>query len=168
MVQQNIIEEIRDANHDWVDRVQHEVHDFQYDYDADVLYVAYGDPGEAFSMPLDVEGEDVYLRVELDTHRIVGMDFLHFRKVFLKNHEDLGMIYDSLSGILGKLDWRLQLRLPSDGGYGEVALMVPGHALLDYFPAYLPRVAPELVTAPLLPDGLLYPGVLLHRDITAG
>lgn len=147
MVEETVTKKIRDANHDWMNRVRHEMHDIQYDYDADILYVAYGTPGESFSMPLDVDGEDVYLRVEEDTFRIVGMDILHFRQVFIENHSDLQMVFESLSGVLGNLDWRLQLRLPTDGNDGEAALMVPGHALLDYFPSYLPTVAPELVAA---------------------
>ena len=147
MAENDMIKEIRDANHDWVNRVQHEMHDFQYDYDADILYIAYGDPGDAFSMPLDVEGEDVNLRVEQGTFRIVGMDVFHFREVFIKNHADLRKVFESLSDVLGNLDWRLQLRLPSHDGDGEVALMLPGHRLLEYFPSYLPRVAPDLVAA---------------------
>ena len=147
MVEHSLMKRIRDANHSWVSSVQREMHDFQYDYDADVLYIAYGEPADAFSVPLDVEGEDVYLRVELESYRIVGVEILHFRKIFLSNHADLQAAFDSLSSVLGNLDWRIQLRMPLEDDAGEVSMMLPAHTFLDYFPSYIPKVAPELVAA---------------------
>ena len=147
MVDHSVMERIRKANHSWVSSIQHEMHDFQYDHDADILYIAYGEPTDAFSVPLDVEGEDVYLRIEHDTYRIVGVDFLHFRKIFIANHAEIQAAFDSFSSILGDLDWRIQLRLPSEDEEGKVSLMVPAHTFLDYFPSYIPKVAPELVPA---------------------
>ena len=144
----DLMRQVKMANSSWRLRVRHELQDYQYDQDADILYIAYGKPREAFSMPLDNSEDDIYLRIDPDTHEIVGIEIMNFREVFLDNHADAREVFDSFFGLFGYMDWRIQLRLPSVEGDGEVALLVPAsRAPMEYFPNYIPGIAPDLVPA---------------------
>ena len=147
MDRDQMIEKIRAANIDWSDRVRAELHDAQYDHEADILYFSFGQPGDAFSVPVDVEGEEVYLRIELETHRLVGVDIMGFRQTFLHNQPDAHDAFSPLFDFLGKMDWRIQMKPASEDDAQQVALFVPATAPLEYFTTYIPKVAPELVPA---------------------
>ena len=112
-----------------------------------MLYIAYGQPGDAFSVPIDVPDEEIYLRVESGTHRIVGLDIMHFRKKFLALHDDAKEAFDPFFNLLGHMDWRIQLKAPGGDEEGQIALLLPASASLEYFPRYIPKVAPDLVPA---------------------
>ena len=133
------IKRIRKANASWLARIRQELHDIQFDSSADILYISYGEPAEAFSVPLNVQGEDVFLRVEPKTFKIKGIEILNFRKVFLSNHADAKKAFFPYFKLLGDSDWRIQIRMPAEQDSGQVAL--------DYFPAYVNSVAPEMVAA---------------------
>ena len=138
-----LIEKIREANASFSERVLHEVHDIQYDYEADILYFAFGvSEGNAFSVPADTDDE-VYLRVNKDDHRIVGLDIMCFRSQFLPNHADAGEAFDPVFNFLGNTDWRFQVKMPT----GEVALLLPARASVEYFHAYIPQAVTQLAPA---------------------
>ena len=118
-------------------------HDFQYDYDADILYLVYGEPKEAFSIPVDDPIEGVYLRVDVETHKIVGLDIMSFRKRFLPQNPDAFEVFRPLLDMFGNLDWRIQLKPSTSVESGEASVSLPASA--SYFPEYIPRVAPDLV-----------------------
>ena len=48
-IEKELTKDIRVANQSWSERMSSEVHDVQYDSDADILYVTYGKPKESFS-----------------------------------------------------------------------------------------------------------------------
>ena len=132
------------ANDDFAERVMSEVTDTQYDTEADILYVTFGSAHNAFSVATKNTDEEVYLRVQQDTHRIVGIDILCFRQVFLGRHPDAKEVFDPLFNFLGDSDWRLQVKLPT----GEVTLLQPaGTAPVRYLGRYVPEAARELVMA---------------------
>ena len=144
MDRKRLIGRIKAANRSWAERVRGELHDFQYDSDADIMYIAWGKLGESFSIPLDVEGDEIYLRVDEGSFRIVGADILSFRHGFLSRHQDAHEAFGPLLQILGDADWRIQMRLPAK----EFTLFRPAsYNSVEYFPSYIPRVAPELVHA---------------------
>ena len=143
---------IRKADPSWQKRIRSEMHDIQLDYDADILYLTFGAPTESVSVPLNITGEDAYLRVQPETLKIVGVDILHFRKGFLQRKPDAKQAFQSLFDLLGDMDWRIQLRLPTPDASGNVQLMLPAaSAPLSYFPTYLPKAAPDLVAAERTP-----------------
>ena len=121
---------IRDADPSWPERIRSELHDIQFDSEADILYIAFGAQQEALSIPLDVPGEDLYLRVNAESLQVVGLDILHFRRTFLPKHADAKQAFDPLFNLLGVMDWRLQVRLPSEDVAGQVALLLPASVFL--------------------------------------
>ena len=142
MDKQELMEKIRASNESYSKRVFSEWHDFQYDCDADILYLAIGAQGEAFSVPLDTLGEQVYLRIDPDTYKIVGLDIMCFRKSFLANDPDASRAFEPLFNFLGNSDWRIQVRLPD-----EVSLLLPAQAPVEYLGSYIPKAVPSLATA---------------------
>ena len=147
MDKDELTEKIRTANSKWFESVRTELHDVQYDYEADILYLSFGQHGDAFSIPVDVEGEEIYLRIEIDTYKFVGADIMGFRQTFLPNHPDAHDAFNPVFDFLGQLDWRIQLKPASKDSRQQLALFVPASAPLEYFATYIPKVAPELVPA---------------------
>ena len=144
MDEQDLIEKIRAANESFAERILSGIHDIQYDDDADMLYITFGSSGDAFSVGLDTTPDEaVYLRVESDTHKVVGLDILNFRQVFLANHPDAREAFDPLFNFLGRSDWRFQMKLPE----GEISLLLPAQAPVRYLGSYIPKAAPDLVPA---------------------
>ena len=131
---------IHDANLDWKTRMKTAVYDVQYDYDADILYVAFREPTESFSFPLE---DEVNLRIAVDSYEIVGMDVLNVREVFIANNPEIQGAFKRAFEFFGESDWRFEVHHPS----GRVDDMVPSHEFVDYFPTYIPRTAPGLVPA---------------------
>ena len=76
MASKALMANIKESNESFLSRARLEMHDFQFDHDADILYVAIGESTEAFSVPLESMGEQVYLRVEVGTFKIVGLDIM--------------------------------------------------------------------------------------------
>ena len=148
MVDQELMERIRAANVSWSTDIVSELHDIQYDNEADILYIGYGQPREAFSLPVDTPDEDIHLRIDVDTHQIVGIDIMCFRGVFLFKHQDAKEAFAPIFELLGDSDWRFQVRLPSEHDDTQFAPFMPAsRPSLEYFPAYIPKVAPNLVPA---------------------
>ncbi len=143
------IEAVGKANREWSKRALSEVNDLQLDHEADILYLTFGDPEEALSVPVDANEDDVYLRVEPETLKIVGLDIHGFRLGFLQRHSDAKEAFAPLFNILGDMDWRIQLKLPAhDDDKGQHSPMLPSaYASLAYFPNYLPKAAPALAAA---------------------
>ena len=139
---------IKEANPSWHERVRTELNDIQYDNDADILYVAYGEPTEAFSWLIGDPDDNVYLRVDTETYQIVGIDIMGFRRNFLSRHQDGKEVFAPLFQMFGTSDWRFLLRIPSEGEEAYAVLLRPGsHPSLEYIPSYVHKAAPELATA---------------------
>ena len=148
MVDQGLMERIKAANVSWSTHIVSELHDIQYDNEADILYLGYGQPREAFSLPIGTPDEDIHLRIDVDTHEIVGINILGFREVLLDKHQDAREAFNPFFELLGDSDWRFQIRLPSERDDAQFALFMPAsRPFLEYFPAYIPKVAPNLVPA---------------------
>jgi uncharacterized protein YuzE len=141
-----LVAKIRTANEGWP-RKRHEqgMMDVQYDADADILYVAFGEPEEAFSLPGGETEEDVYLRISLKTHKVVGMDIIHFKNAYLVKHKEAAEKFDVFFKVFGDIDWRIQTTLTAKGDH-EITVFEPaGHAGLDYLRALPPKVVPDAV-----------------------
>ncbi len=120
-----LIEKVKLANKDFKKRMLSELHDMQYDYDADILYVALGSSTGAFSLPIETpHDEDVHLRVERDSYQIVGLNIMAFREFFLKKNPDAKEAFDPVFSFLGTSDWRFQVQFTST----EFQLFVPAQA----------------------------------------
>ncbi len=85
------IEAVGKANRGWSKRALSEVNDLQLDHEADILYLTFGDPEEALSVPVDANEDGVYLRVEPVTLKIVGLDIHGFRLGFLRHSDARGV-----------------------------------------------------------------------------
>ncbi len=123
-----VVEKIRRANQDLESRMSDTVLDFQYDYDADILYLNFGEPQEAFSFEIaDVEG--VYLRVGIDDDKVYGVDILHFRQTFLMHHPEWQESFQLFFDEFGDCDFRVNVEIrPSGDGppkIGKVGVYVP-------------------------------------------
>jgi uncharacterized protein YuzE len=143
---------IKEANENWKNRMQGQAYDLQYDHEADIFYISFGNPRDAFSIPADPEDEDeVYVRVDTETYEIVGIDIMLFRSHFLPRHPDAQDALNPLVNLLGDSDWRVQIKRPSDHEDGEFAVFLPDATpppkFVEYFRQYIPRAAPELVPA---------------------
>ena len=137
MDESGLKERIKQANRDWQDRVVPEMYDAQYDHDADILYISFGKTTEAFSLAVE---DDAYLRIDLDTYRIVGMDFFYFKHLFLANNPEIKKSWDKVFELFGTGDWRFQIHPHT----GVVVTMAP---VISFLQTYVPRAAPELVPA---------------------
>jgi uncharacterized protein YuzE len=134
-----IAKKIRAANKDFEDRLRATVLELQYDHDADILYSAFGDPQDAFSFDAGPSDEVVYLRIDMETFKLVGMDILHFRKSFLPKHSDWEKSFKTIFGQLGEGDFCIRMEhhepaLKRNRKVGEVG-------------SYYPKTIRELVTA---------------------
>ena len=144
MASKALMANIKESNESFLSRARLEMHDFQFDHDADILYVAIGESTEAFSVPLESMGEQVYLRVEVGTFKIVGLDIMRFKQAFLANDPHAKKVFDPIFGFFGDSDWRFQ----AEPRTGQVSVFVPpAHEPAQYLDAYIPRVAPDLVPA---------------------
>ena len=114
--------EIREANKDFEDRLRTSLLDLQYDHDADLLYLTFGSPKEAFSFDEPSAEDVVYLRIALDTYQIVGMDIHHFRALFLARHPDWKASFDLFFDELGQGDFRICMELHPPGDLGKVEI----------------------------------------------
>lgn len=142
----NIIRKIEDANKSWVKRVEYLVRDVQYDHEADILYVNYGDITDAFSLSIDDSDDSVYLRVDTETFEIIGIEIIAFQSVFLKRHSDAKLVFENLFAFFGDSDWRFQV-LPheDEDEEPEIGVFTPAsEASVGYFSTYLPKVFPKL------------------------
>ncbi len=140
-----LIQRIRAANPDFQKRVASGLFDLQYDADADIVYVALGEPTEGVSVPIATAGDDLFLRTDYD-YKILGFDILHFRSRFLPRHPDGAAAFAPLFAFFGTGDWRLHVSL-HQARQPEALYTVPSEAPLNYFKTYLPTVAPELALA---------------------
>jgi uncharacterized protein YuzE len=140
----DILMKVIEANKNWCTDAKGMPHDFQYDYDADILYLVYGEPKEAFTIPVDDPIEGVYLRVDIETHKIVGLDILSFRKRFLPQNPDALEVFRPLLNMFGNLDWRIQLKPSTSVDLGGSPALLPASA--SFFPEYIPRIVPDLVS----------------------
>ena len=104
MDEQVIWKRMSDANGDFEERFRSSSVDIDYDYDADILYLRFGEPRDAFSF----EGLDgLYLRVAIEDYTWVGMDILHFRKSFLEHHLDWKRSFELMFAEFGQGDFRI-------------------------------------------------------------
>ena len=144
-----LIQRVAKANPAWPERIRRAATDIQFDRAVDILYVAYGEPGEAFSIPTGSPDEGVYLRVDLETYRIVGIEAFDFRGAFLPAHPDALEAFEPIFRLFGDEDWRIQIG-PWESGESEEVLLYSkpaARASVDYLAAYLQRTAPGLAAA---------------------
>lgn len=59
-----------------------------YDYETDILHVALGVARPAISIEQEA---DVFLRVDPDTHELVGLTILNFSRSFLQRRRELAV-----------------------------------------------------------------------------
>ena len=148
MADKKLIQKIQKANPHWLKHVQNETSDFQYDREADILYVAFGPRREAVSVPLDIPGDEVYLRVSPDTYEITGYDIFNFRANYLKNHPEGQQVFEPLFNLLGDMDWRIQLKPLPDTQKAKVKLLLPAsYKAVRYLPEVIRKALPDLVAA---------------------
>ena len=127
---------IKKANKNWNQRTRGNLHDVQYDADADILYVTFGTPVESFSIP--AEGQDqemIYIRVSIDSYEIVGMDIHSFRHVFLPNHRESEEKFQAPFAFLGDEDGKIVLYKPAS------------RPPLEFVTSYISEAVPDLVSA---------------------
>lgn len=145
---ESLMQQIKEANPSWQAWARSQLHSFQYDADADILYMTYGKSTEAFSVPIGDPDEGANLRVELETYRVIGIDIIGLRTLFLPKHPDAGQAFEPLFEVLGNDDWRIEVRPPSGNEKGSIALYRPAiQASSEFFRAYLRQIVPELVPA---------------------
>jgi uncharacterized protein YuzE len=145
MDDQALAQRIASTNVDWGKRPESERCVVQYDHDADILYVAYGEPVDGFSISVDGVDDDAYLRVDADSYRIVGIELLDFRRTFVGKHADIRPAFENLFAVLGPEDWKIAIASSAGEDSEEILLFKPAaRASLDYFSDYIPRVAQSL------------------------
>lgn len=147
MDDKELANKIKNANTDWTERTMTEAWDVQYDSDADILYASCGGPTKAFSIPADEPNDGVYLRVNVETYRVVGFDISDFLHVFMKSNLEIKQAFDQLFGVLGYGDWRFQISSPCDDEGGEEMSEPAAYVARSYFSTYIPKIAPDLVPA---------------------
>ncbi len=141
-------QKVASANVDWGDRPQSERCVVQYNHDADILYVAFGEPVDGFSVSVGSAENNTYLRVGADSFRIVGIELLDFRRTFVDRHAEIRHAIENLFAVLGPDDWKIEIASTTGEASDEENLFKPAaRASLDYFSNYIPRVALELAPA---------------------
>lgn len=139
---------IAEANRSWSQRVRNGMTDIQYDHAADMLYVSYDGPGEAFSFPVGSSDEGAYLRIDPETYAIKGFEVLGFKHGFLPAHPDALGAFEPIFALFGETDWRVQIGPPNEDPSRVTVLHKPAaSASVDYFSDYLQKAAPELLSA---------------------
>jgi len=119
--EQVVQKRIRDANKDFEARFPASNFVIQFDHDADILYMTFGEPDEAFSF--DNPNVDwVYVRVAPTTYQVIGMDIHHFRKLFLPGHNEWYEAFEAIFNELGDGDFRIRLDLQPSGKMREVKI----------------------------------------------
>ena len=138
MNEQVVQKRIQDANKDFEQRLLTSNLVMQYDHDADIMYMAFGESKEAFSFDNpDVNG--VYVRIAPTTYQVIGMDIHHFRKLFLPGHDEWFESFQAIFSELGDGDFRIRLDLQPAVGIKE--------ANIGRVATYVPKTVRELVPA---------------------
>ena len=141
-----LVSKIRLANKSWSRRAASSVQDIQYDSNADIFYANYGAIADAFSMAVDDPDDLVYVRIDVQTFEIIGFEIMSFKQIFLTHHPELKKNLDEIMAVFGDADWRFQL-LPNSEMAGTQASVPAAQASIGYLSSFLPKVAPDLVSA---------------------
>ena len=118
------------ANPDWRDRLHKETRRIHYDYDSDILYLKFGNPGFVFMTYMDHDDTEFEWGVEDGSLHIVAFHIMPFRKGFAPRYPKLQVAYDALFRESGVGDWFIDLP-PQSQANGKRAAAVFADLLLE-------------------------------------
>lgn len=93
--ERSLIEELREANTDFAERVRDSEINLTYDDEHDMLFITLGAPQEAVMVEVD---QRLHYRLDPQTDKIVGMTITAFKKGFLRENPEFRKHFDTVFG----------------------------------------------------------------------
>ena len=109
------------ANPDWRGRLYNEPRRIHYDYESDILYLRFGNPGFVFMTYMDHDDAEFEWGVEDGSLHIVAFHIMPFRQDYAPRYPKLQAAYESLCRESGVGDWFIDLPPQSQADRNSVA-----------------------------------------------
>lgn len=118
------------ANPGWRGRLCKENRRIHYDYESDILYVRFGNPGFVFMTYMDHDDDEFEWGVEDGSLHIVAIHVMPFRKRYAPRYPKLQTAYEAMCRDWGEGDWFISL-LPQAKTKGASSAAAFADALLE-------------------------------------
>ena len=97
------------ANPDWRDRLRREARYLHYDYESDIFFLRFGNPGFVFMTYMDHDDAEFEWGVEDDTLYIVAIHLMPFRKGYVARYPRVQAAFEAMCRDWGAGDWMINL-----------------------------------------------------------
>ena len=97
------------ANPGWRERLLHEPRRLFYDYESNIIYLRFGNPGVVIMTYMDDDDDEFEWGYEEESLQIVAIHIMPFRQYYAPRYPNLQAAYDAMCRDWGEGDWFIDL-----------------------------------------------------------